>query len=43
MLIEIRNFAQQAKIKRIMKRKPIFISDENRKPNAKLREVRKLK
>ena len=43
MSIEIRNFAQQAKIKRIMKRKPIFISDENRKPNAKLRKVRKLK
>ena len=43
MSIEIRNFAQQAKTKRIMKRKPIFISDENRKPNAKLRKVRKLK
>ena len=43
MSIEIRNFAQQAKIKRIMKRKPIFISDENRKPNPKLRKVRKLK
>ena len=43
MSIEIRNFAQQAKIKGIMKRKPIFISDENRKPNAKLRKVRKLK
>ena len=43
MSIEIRNFAQQAKIKHIMKRKPIFISDENRKPNAKLRKVRKLK
>ena len=43
MSIEIRNFAQQSKIKRMMKRKPIFISDENRKPNAKLRKVRKLK